>query len=216
MKKPEKIKICGLSTPDAVEAVIVGGATHMGMIFFEKSPRNLDLAKAAELSTQAAGRIARVAVTVNADDGYLDAIVSVTTPEMLQLHGGEPPQRVEQIKARYGLPVMKAIAVREAADLDNAKAYLGIADLFLFDAKAPEDSEVPGGNGVAFDWEIMDHWPDNVPYMLSGGLNAENVADAIEHSGATAIDVSSGVESGPGIKEPALIERFLALVATTN
>ena len=213
MQKPELIKICGLSGPDAIEAAIEGGATHIGMIFFEKSPRHVSLHDAVALSAAAGDRVTKVAVLVNASDDYLDQVVGSARPDMLQLHGSEPPERVLEIKQRYGLPVIKAIAVRSEADLENARRYVGIADLFLFDAKPPAGSELPGGNGVAFDWEIMDHWPKDVPYMLSGGLNVQNICEALSHSGAPGIDISSGVETSPGKKDTALIREFLAVVA---
>ncbi len=209
MNKSLEIKICGIGESHALDAVINGGADHFGLIFFEKSPRNVSLDKARSLKAHAAGRISAVAVTVDASDERLDAIVDAARPEMLQLHGSESPQRAAQVRKRYGLPVMKALAIREAADLDRISGYLGIADRFLFDAKPPEGSQIPGGNGVAFDWEIMDHLPENVPYMLSGGLDAGNLREAIAKSGATAIDVSSGVESAPGKKDVEMIRHFL-------
>lgn len=212
MNTAEIIKICGLSTPEAVDAVIDGGATHMGLIFFEKSPRNVSSELAGELSAQAGDRITKVAVTVDADNAFLDEIVKAVAPDMLQLHGEESPERVTELKTRYGLPVVKAIAVREPEDLERAKSYIGIADLFLFDAKPPKGSDLPGGNGVAFDWEIMDQWPSDVPYMLSGGLDAENIQEALKMSGANSVDVSSGVESAPGKKDPELIREFLNII----
>ncbi|MEM9276945.1 MAG: phosphoribosylanthranilate isomerase [Pseudomonadota bacterium] len=212
MTKPELIKICGLSTPEAVDAVIAGGATHMGLIFFEKSPRHVSTETAAELSNHAGNRITKVAVSVDADDTYLDEIVAEAKPDMLQLHGSETPERVKELKSRYGLPVIKVIAIREADDLEKAQDYVGVADMFLFDAKPPKGSELPGGNGVAFDWEIMDQWSENVPYILSGGLDAGNIAEAQNRSGAKAVDVSSGVESAPGRKDPNLIREFLEVL----
>lgn len=208
-----EIKICGISTPEAIDALVKGGAQHLGMIFFEKSPRHVSVDTAAALAERAAGRISKVAVSVDANDEYIRQIVDATDPDILQLHGSETPNRVKEIKRAFGLPVMKALALRERRDLDKVTPYLGIADRFLFDAKAPEDSDIPGGNGVAFDWEIMDHLPDNVPYMLSGGLDAENVSVAISKTGAKAIDVSSGVERSPGDKDIAMIENFLKTVA---
>ena len=212
MKKPEQIKICGLSTPEAIDAIAEGGATHMGLIFFEKSPRHVTLEQAAELSAHAGDRLKKVAVSVNADDAYLDAIVEATAPDILQLHGSESPQRVSYVKSRYGLPVMKAIAIRDADDLETAQGYRGVADLFLFDAKPPKGSDLPGGNGVAFDWEIMDQWPPDVPYMLSGGLDAANVEEAVTRSATNAVDVSSGVETAPGKKDLQLIQDFLNII----
>lgn len=213
MFKADFIKICGLSTPDTVDAVIDGGATHMGMIFFEKSPRHVSLNKAAELSARANTKISKVAVTVNADDTYLDEIVRHANPDILQLHGSETIDRVKALKEKFGLPIIKVFSVREKADLDAAKAYIGIADQIMFDAKAPEGSEIPGGNGVAFDWDIMDHWPKDVPYILSGGLNGSNIEEALSRSGTKSIDVSSGVEIRPGEKDRTLITQFLSQLA---
>ncbi len=213
MIKPCQIKICGLSTLSAVDAIIDGGATHMGMIFFEMSPRHVTVEKAAELSRHAGERILKVAVTVNADDACLDAIVEAVKPDILQLHGTETVERVTELKARYGLAIIKTLAIQNKSDLERAKLYVGVAEQLLFDAKPPEGSELPGGNGVAFDWEIMDHWPQDVPYMLSGGLNVHNVEEALLQSGASSIDISSGVESSPGKKDETLIAEFLAVIA---
>ncbi len=149
------VKICGLKTEDAMAAALDGGASHVGFIFFEKSPRHVEADTAANLRKAALGRAQVVAVTVNADDAELDAIVKTVRPDMLQLHGGESPERVAQVKARYGLPVMKAFAIREAGDLERIAPYRGIADRFLFDAKPPKGSELPGGNGVSFDWQLL-------------------------------------------------------------
>ncbi|MDJ0612026.1 MAG: phosphoribosylanthranilate isomerase [Rhizobiaceae bacterium] len=212
MNTPELIKICGLSTDEAIDAVIGEGATHMGLIFFEKSPRHVSIEKAAALSTHAGNRVQKVAVTVNADDLYLQQIVDAVGPDLLQLHGKESVERVDEVKSRFGLPVIKALAVSGAEDLEHAKIYIGKADYFLFDAKPPKGADLPGGNGVAFDWEIMDQWPADVPYILSGGLNLENINDAILHSGAMGIDLSSGVESSPGVKDTRLIREFLRMV----
>lgn len=181
----------------------------MGLIFFEKSPRHVSLAQALLLAEHAGGRIKKIPVTVNADDTYLELVVEAVSPDMLQLHGTETPERVAEVKKKFNLPVMKAIAIREASDLEKIKPYIGIADQFLFDAKPPEGSDLPGGNGVAFDWEIMDQWHENVPYMLSGGLHAGNIIEAVQKSGTTAIDISSGVETAPGIKDVNLIKEFL-------
>lgn len=184
----------------------------MGLIFFEKSPRNVSLEQAKELSEHAGTRIIKTAVSVNADDAFLDQIVSAMQPDLLQLHGSESTERVQHVKDRYGLPVMKVFSIREASDLENAKQYKDVADLIMFDAKAPKDSNLPGGNGVSFDWEIMDLWPQNVPYVLSGGLTLANVKEAIDETGAYGIDLSSGVESEPGIKNLELIAKFLQIV----
>ncbi len=210
MKQDLEIKICGLSTNESIDAVIADGASHMGLIFFEKSPRHVSLEQAQSLSEHAGERISKVAVTVNAQDDYLDNIVSVTKPDMLQLHGHESADRIQELKLRFGLPVMKAFAISEVSDFEKVKPYIGIADRFLFDAKPPEGSDLPGGNGVAFDWEIMDALPKDVPYMLSGGLDASNICEALKRSGAKAVDVSSGVERAVGVKDIKLIEEFLA------
>lgn len=209
-----KIKICGLSTLETLDAVIAGGASHAGFIFFEKSPRHVTPQIAAPLAARAreAG-VAQVAVTVNADDAYLDEIVATMNPSMLQLHGGEVPERVTDVQARYGLPVIKALAISDAADLPKLDAYRGVADSFLLDAKPPKGSDLPGGNGVSFDWSLLAALDGQIDYMLSGGLNASNVAEALAIANPPGIDVSSGVESAPGVKDTALIESFFLAVA---
>ncbi|KXF79211.1 N-(5'-phosphoribosyl)anthranilate isomerase [Paramesorhizobium deserti] len=202
------IKICGLKTPDTVDAALRGGASHIGFIFFPKSPRNIDPEVAGQLRAAAQDRAKAVAVTVDADDAALDAIVEAMRPDMLQLHGHETPERLAAVKARHGLPVMKAFSIREAADLDAIAPYKGIADRLLFDAKPPKGSELPGGNGVAFDWGVLAALDGDVDYMLSGGLNAGNIAEALSRTNAGGIDVSSGVERLPGEKDVRLIEEF--------
>ena len=206
------IKICGLKTGEALEAAIAGGASHVGFIFFAKSPRNVVAAEAGRLRQAAIGRAKAVAVTVDADDPTLDAIVAEMRPDMLQLHGKETPERVATVKARYGLPVMKAFSVREAADLAATKPYRGIADRFLFDARPPKGAELPGGNGVPFDWRVLAALDPDVDYMLSGGLNAGNIGEALRLVSPAGIDISSGVESAPGVKDAALIEAFFRTV----
>ena len=206
------VKICGLKSEDMIDAAIQGGASHVGFIFFAKSPRNLAPEAAAKLAAHARGRAKTVAVSVNAEDGALDTIVSTVEPDILQLHGSESPQRVTEIKRRHGLPVMKAFALRQQGDLDRIEPYRGVADSFLFDAKPPEGSELPGGNGVAFDWRILSRLDGDVDYMLSGGLNAQNVGSALAQTHAGAIDISSGVESAPGVKDVGLIEEFFEAV----
>ena len=202
------IKICGLRTEEAVDKAVVLGASHIGFIFFPKSPRNIEPSDAGRLAERARGRAKIVAVTVNADSDTLDEIVDQLSPDMLQLHGGESPERVLTVKAVYGLPVIKAFSVREADDLKKIDPYIGIADRFLFDAKPPAGSELPGGNGVSFDWNLMHLLDDGVDYMLSGGLNKDNLAEAIRMTGAPGIDASSGVESAPGVKDLGLMEAF--------
>ncbi|WP_137130638.1 phosphoribosylanthranilate isomerase [Rhizobium sp. FY34] len=195
------IKICGLKTPDAVDLAVERGATHIGFIFFEKSPRHIDAMTAGILADRVRGWAKIVAVTVDADHEELEEIIAFLKPDILQLHGRETPEQVLGIKAMFGLPVMKAFAVRSADELRKIDAYEGLADRFLFDAKPPEGSDLPGGNGVSFDWKIMGALDDSVDYMLSGGLNANNVALALSATKARGIDVSSGVESAPGVKD---------------
>ena len=204
-----RVKICGLKTDEAVAAALEARADLVGFVFFPKSPRNVSIAQAAPLADFVRGMAASVALVVDADDALLDAIVSGINPDMLQLHGAETPERVAAIRQRFNKPVMKAIAVASAADAERALAYLNAADMILFDAKPPQDAPLPGGNGRAFDWAMLDGVRDKVPFMLSGGLTSSNVADAIRRTGARAVDVSSGVESAPGIKDAALIRAFV-------
>ncbi len=209
--KPD-IKICGLSTPDTVAAALNGGASAVGFIFFAPSPRNVEPEQAAALRQAARGRAKAVAVTVDADDAFLDAIVGAMRPDLLQLHGKETPARVAEIKARYGLPAMKAISVREASDLDAMAGYRGVADRLLFDAKPPRNAILPGGNGLSFDWRLLAALDPGLDYMLSGGLNAANVGEAIRLLDPPGLDISSGVESAPGVKDTDLIAEFFAAV----
>ena len=213
---PLDIKICGLKTDAALAAALAGGASHVGFIFFRKSPRWVEPAEAGRLRRLAAGRAKAVAVTVDADDEFLDAIVATVKPDMLQLHGRETPERVAELKTRHGLPVMKAFSIRTASDLDAIGPYRGVADRFLFDARPPAGSELPGGNGVAFDWTLLAGLDRDVHYLLSGGLNAANIGEALSRTGPGGIDISSGVESAPGVKEPALIEAFFAAVRSAE
>ncbi|MCT2576174.1 phosphoribosylanthranilate isomerase [Mesorhizobium sp. M1A.F.Ca.IN.022.07.1.1] len=206
------IKICGLKTDTAMAAALAGGASHVGFIFFAKSPRFVDPAEAGRLRQAAIGKAKAVAVTVDADDDFLDDIVARMQPDMLQLHGSETPVQVAELKTRYGLPVMKVLSVSEAADLERIKPYVGVADRLMFDAKPPKGTQLPGGNGVAFDWRILAGLDAGLDYMLSGGLNAANVGDALRLANPPGIDISSGVESAPGVKEPALIEQFFRAV----
>lgn len=207
---PIDIKICGLKTAAALDAALFGGASHVGFIFFPKSPRNIAPQEAGQLREAALGRAKAVAVTVDADDALLDAIVAAMAPDMLQLHGKESPARVAEVKARYGLPAMKALSVSEAADVTAAEAFRGVADRMLFDARPPKGAELPGGNGVPFDWRILDGYRGD--YFLSGGLTPENVGAAIRLLEPPGLDVSSGVESAPGVKDAELIAAFFAAV----
>ena len=210
--KPD-IKICGLKTPEAVERAVARGASHIGFIFFAKSPRNIEPDLAGQLADAVRGRAKIVAVTVDADPDDLDEIVALLRPDILQLHGKESPERVLEVRAMYGLPVMKAFSVREAADLERIDPYIGIVERFLFDAKPPVGSELPGGNGVSFDWRLMQSLDASVDYMLSGGLNKDNVGEALRVTRAPGLDVSSGVESAPGVKDLAMIDAFFDAVS---
>jgi phosphoribosylanthranilate isomerase len=210
------IKICGLSTAPTLAAALDGGASHVGFIFFAKSPRNVTPHEAGGLRQAAKGRAQAVAVTVDADDATLDEIVAAMAPDMLQLHGKESPQRVAEVKARHGLSVMKAFSVSEADDLDAVSAYRGVADAFLFDAKPPKGAALPGGNGVSFDWRVLAGLDPSLRYMLSGGLTAANVGEAMRLLTPPGLDVSSGVESAPGMKDPDLIADFFRAVRAAD
>ncbi|KQV35849.1 MULTISPECIES: phosphoribosylanthranilate isomerase [unclassified Rhizobium] len=207
------VKICGLKTAEAIDLAVELGATHTGFIFFEKSPRNIEPDDAGRLADRIRGKAKVVAVTVDADSDLLDEIVSALSPDILQLHGNESPERVLTVKAVYGLPVIKAFSIRDADDLKRIEPYIGIADRFLFDAKPPKGSDLPGGNGVSFDWRLLETLDGSVDYMLSGGLNAENVGEALALTGAGAVDISSGVESAPGVKDLKRMREFFAAVA---
>ena len=204
-----KVKICGLKTEAAMEAALAGGADYVGLVFFPPSPRNVSTAMARVLAAEARGRAKIVALMVDPDDALIETVIASADPDILQLHGDETPERVRDIHRRWGKPVMKAIAVESVQDAVAALGYRGIADLILFDARAPRDSTRPGGNGAPFDWQALVSVKDQFPYMLSGGLTPDNVADAIRMTGAPIVDVSSGVELRPGEKDPALIGRFL-------
>ena len=207
------IKICGLKTEEAVRAAVAGGASHVGFIFFAKSPRHVDVDTAARLAALVRETgVLTVAVTVDANDTYLDEIVSIMKPDMLQLHGKETPERVAEVKARYGLPVMKAFAISTADDLGKIAPFKGIADRFLFDAKPPKGSELPGGNAVSFDWSLLRALEPGTDYLLSGGIDAANVADAVGIANPPGLDLSSGVESAPGVKDIGKIAAFFEAV----
>lgn len=203
-----KIKICGLSTLEAVETSIEAGASFIGLVFYAKSPRNVSLEVAKELADRARGRVKIVALIVDADDAALQSINNAVGPDYFQAHGSEAPQRVMEIQQFTGKPVIKAIKVAEASDVLQAANYEGKAALILYDAKAPETllNALPGGNGIAFDWNLLANSRD---FMLSGGLNPDNVASAIKATGAPIVDVSSGVEAAPGEKDLTLIRKFI-------
>jgi phosphoribosylanthranilate isomerase len=204
-----KVKICGLSTPEAVAAALDGGAAFVGFVFFEASPRNVRPELAARLVQAARGRAKVVAVVVDPDDALVDRIAGVLRPDLIQLHGRETPARALEVARRAGAGVIKALPVAEAADLDAARAYDGVVEHLMFDAKPPKDAALPGGLGAAFDWSLMSGRRFERPWFLAGGLDPWNVAGAIAASGAPLADVSSGVERGAGLKDPGLIAAFL-------
>lgn len=204
-----KVKICGLKTESALEAALAGGADYVGFVFFPPSPRNLAPATAKALADKARGRAKIVALLVDPDDALIAEVVASAAPDLLQLHGHETPARVAEVRARLGIPVMKAVPVETVDDARAARRYSPAADLILFDACAPADSTRPGGNGAPFDWRMLLDVKDEVAFVLSGGLTPDNVAEAIRFTGAATVDVSSGVESRPGEKDPELIRRFL-------
>ncbi|MBP0616331.1 phosphoribosylanthranilate isomerase [Jiella mangrovi] len=205
--KPD-VKICGLSTPATLRAALERGASHIGFVSFAKSPRHLDTAPMAELARLVAGRAGTVIVTVNPDDDLIARLSEEVRPDWLQLHGKETPQRVAEVKARTGLKVMKALPVSDARDLDAIAAYRGVADRILLDSKRPKGSNLPGGNGVSFDWTLLTALDPDLSYMLSGGIDAANVAEALAIARPSGIDVSSGVESAPGVKDVGRIHAF--------
>jgi phosphoribosylanthranilate isomerase len=209
MTNPVSVKICGLATVGDVRACADAGANYMGLVFFEKSPRNITIPAARELAFAAPLGLAKVALVVNPSDAELDAITATVPLDMLQLHGRETPERVAEVKARYGLPVMKAVGIADGDDLPKLESYFGVADQILVDAKPPKGGELPGGNGLSFDWRLIAgrRWP--CPWMLAGGLTPENVAEAVKMTGAKQVDVSSGVEDAPGQKNAELIQKFV-------
>lgn len=206
------IKICGLKTEEAVDRAVALGATHIGFIFFAKSPRHIEPADAGRLADRVRGKAKIVSVSVDADNDDLDEIIDLIRPDILQLHGHETPERVLTVKAVSGLPVWKVFSIQEAEDLRKIGAYDGIADRYLFDAKAPRNSELPGGNGVSFDWRLLATLDEQVDYMLSGGLNKDNIGEALAIARPTGVDVSSGVESSPGVKDLKMMEEFFDAV----
>jgi phosphoribosylanthranilate isomerase len=217
-----KAKICGLSTPEAVSAALDGGAAYLGFVFFDKSPRNLTPEAAARLVAPLQGKKGRagpvktVAVTVDPDDVLIDRLMATMKPDLIQAHGKETPARVRQIAERAGVGVIKAFSVSSASDVDQARAFETVAEQFLFDARPVEGSGaisgLPGGTGARFDWTLLEGRRFSRPHFLAGGLDPWNVAEAVRASGAPLVDVSSGVERGPGLKDPALITAFLDAV----
>lgn len=207
------VKICGLRDAAAVAAAVEAGAEMVGFVFFPPSPRSMDVDAAAALTAAVPPGVTRVALSVDADDDLLAAIADRAGVDMLQLHGKETPERVTEIRARFGLPVMKAVAIAGPKDVARARTYEAVADRLMFDAKPPKDATRPGGNALAFDWELIAGETWAKPWVLAGGLTVDNVAEAIRVSGAAAVDVSSGVEDAPGDKNP---EKILAFVAAAK
>ncbi len=208
------VKICGLRTPEALDVSLDAGADMVGFVFFPPSPRHIDFPTARELGSRVKGRALKVALSVDAEDAWLAASIGALEPDLLQLHGKETPSRVLAVKRHFGLPVMKAIAVEAPDDLACVPDYAEVADRLIFDARAPRDATRPGGLGKPFDWRLLKDLDPGVPFMLSGGLNRDNVAKAIEITGAGGVDVSSGVERAPGEKDLDLIRGFIRKART--
>jgi phosphoribosylanthranilate isomerase len=211
------VKICGLTAADHVRAAVDAGARYLGFNFFPKSPRYVSPEQVARLTEHVPFGVAKVALVVNASDELLDSIVGAAPFDMLQLHGAESVERVQEVKARYGLPVIKVVGVADAKDLQAIDTYSDVADQLLIDAKAPKNAVLPGGNGLAFDWRLLagrKYW--RKPWMLAGGLTPDNVAEAIRMTGARQVDVASGVESAPGIKDAGLMRAFIAAANATG
>lgn len=205
------VKICGVTTPTAIDAAVAAGADMIGLVFFERSPRHVSMETARALAAHAAGRARMVALTVDADDDFLATLAADLKPDIIQLHGEETPARVAAIRSGFAIPVMKAIGVAGAADLAAIGAYAEVSDMLLVDAKPPRTSEaLPGGNGLTFDWRVVAGLDPGRPVMLSGGLHPGNVAEAVRLTRLPGVDVSSGVESGPGRKDPEKIMAFVA------
>ena len=209
MSRNIRVKICGINAPEAVSAAADAGAAYLGFNFFPRSPRYVTVEQAAALAVEVPPGVAKVALVVDADDALLDRLTSAVALDMLQLHGGETPERVAEVRARYGLPVMKVVGIASRGDVARIADFTGVADQILVDAKAPKDAVLPGGNGLSFDWRLLEglRWP--VPWMLAGGLTPENVAEAVRLTGARQVDVASGVESAPGVKDAERIRAFI-------
>jgi len=210
------VKICGLSTPETLEAALVAGADMVGFVFFPPSPRHVGLDRARALGKQAKGRALKVALSVDADDADLENSIDALKPDILQLHGKETVARVRDIKQKFCLPVMKALPVETKADLAVLHGYAAVCDRILFDAKAPKDATRPGGLGAVFDWHLLEGLDLRLPFMVSGGLTADNVAEALRITRAGGVDISSGVESASGIKDPEMIRAFIRAARATE
>lgn len=205
-----RVKICGITDPETLSVAVAAGARYVGFVFFAKSPRNLTIEQARALAVEVPMGVAKVALTVNASDDEIAAILDQVPIDMLQLHGKETPARVREVRRRFGLPVMKAVGVAEAADLAAIDDFEDVADQILIDAKPPKGANLPGGNGISFDWRLIAGRQWRRPWMLAGGLTPANVAEAARLTGAQQVDVSSGVETAPGVKDADLIRAFLA------
>lgn len=212
MSSDIRVKICGLRDVPMMQAAVDAGASYVGLVFFPKSPRHVTLEQAAEIAVEVPVGVAKVALVVNADDAQLETLLDQVPLDVLQLHGAETPARVAEVRARYGLPVMKAVGVGSAVDLPQLEAYAQVADQVLIDTKPPKDADRPGGNGRRFDWGVIADRRWSVPWMLAGGLTPANVAEAVATTGARQLDLSSAVESAPGVKDPALMQAFMAAV----
>jgi phosphoribosylanthranilate isomerase len=210
------VKICGLSTRETLDVALDAGADMVGFVFFPASPRHLGLEAARELGKQVKRRASKVALTVDADDATLANVVEALQPDLLQLHGSETVARLRDIKQKFGLEVMKVVAVERAADLASLPGYAALADRILFDARAPKQATRPGGLGAVFDWHVLENLDLKLPFMVSGGLNAQNVAQAVRVSRADGVDVSSGVERSAGVKDPEMIRSFIRAARTID
>lgn len=209
-----RAKICGLTTPETLDAALTGGAAFVGAVVFPKSPRHIDPLHAATLFERARNRAKVVAVTVDADDALLTGIALILKPDLIQLHGSETRERAAQVRTLTGAGIIRALSVRTAADIDAAAVWAPVVDHLMFDAKPPEGSALPGGVGASFDWSLLAGRAFDRPWFLAGGLNPTNVAEAVRITGAPLVDVSSGVESAPGVKDPTLIGAFLTALPT--
>jgi phosphoribosylanthranilate isomerase len=212
MSSNTRIKICGLTTPETVAAAVDAGATYLGFNFFAKSPRSVDIETARNLAVEVPPGVMKVALVVNADDAMIEAINARVPLDMIQLHGTETPERVREVKALAGLPVMKAVGIADEEDLAKIDDYTSVADQLLIDAKPPRNAKLPGGNGLYFDWRLISNRRWASPWMLAGGLTPENVGEAVALTGARQVDVASGVESAPGVKDVDKIKAFCAAV----
>jgi phosphoribosylanthranilate isomerase len=210
------VKICGIASADAADAAARAGADFAGLVFFRRSPRFLNPEIAASLAMRMRGRVRLVALLADANDEEISAAIAATNPDFLQLHGSETPERVAAIRTRFGRPVIKSIAIADASDFSAVPRYEAVSDVLLFDAKAPAGAQRPGGHGAAFDWQLLRNRNFTKPWLLAGGLNTENITRAIQISGAPGVDVSSGVETAPGVKSPQMIHDFVAAIRSVQ